>query len=101
MDSQSQSVTGAGNTAAEDFADIEILLANILCEPLCELASYFAGIGGPGMHIVLSGLLEEQIDQVLLSYRPWFEFDAPEIEQDWAMLHGRRKEAAKLPDAGG
>ena len=36
----------------------DILLANILCGPLCDLAPRFAALTRPGGRIVLAGLLE-------------------------------------------
>ena len=36
----------------------DILLANILCGPLCDLAPRFAALTRPGGKIVLAGLLE-------------------------------------------
>ena len=39
-------------------AGADILLANILCGPLCELAPRFAALTRPGGRIVLAGLLE-------------------------------------------
>jgi precorrin-6B methylase 2 len=41
----------------------DILLANILCGPLCDLAPRFADLTAPGGKIVLAGLLEAQADE--------------------------------------
>jgi ribosomal protein L11 methyltransferase len=69
----------------------DILLANILAEPLIELASHFATLVKPGGQLVLSGLLSEQASAVLSAYTPWFEMQAPFEQQQWVRLSGRRK----------
>ncbi len=46
--------------------------------------------------LVFSGILSEQVDEVLEADQPWFEFDEPvtkkQDEQTWARLTGRRIE---------
>lgn len=77
----------------EDAPDqpVDILIANILAEPLLLLADKFSELVKPGGTIVLSGILPEQTDQLLLGYEPWFDLDSPAVEQDWVRLTGRRK----------
>ena len=68
-----------------------LLLANILAQPLLELAETFAGHVEPGGHIVLSGILEHQAGAVARRYAPWFDM-APAAQQDeWMRLSGRRR----------
>lgn len=71
--------------------EADILLANILAQPLIDLAPRLSSMVKPGGEIVLSGLLEDQAEPVLLSYQPWFNMSAAEIETDWVRLHGIRK----------
>jgi ribosomal protein L11 methyltransferase len=68
----------------------DILLANILAEPLMDLAAKFAKLVKPGASIVLSGLLEEQVESVLASYQRWFAMEQPVQEQEWVRLVGTR-----------
>lgn len=58
--------------APEDFRarNAGAVLANILAGPLIELASLIHGCASPGAPIVLSGLLEEQVEDVVAAYRP-------------------------------
>ncbi len=46
--------------------------------------------------LALSGILSEQVDEVLEAYRAWIEFDEPDTKQPsgqtWARLTGRRIE---------
>jgi len=67
-----------------------LLLANILAQPLMEFAERFAAHVSPDGHIVLSGILTEQAEQVTACYTPWFEMDAPCFKQEWVRLSGRR-----------
>lgn len=69
----------------------ELLLANILAEPLISLAPRFAEITAPGARIVLSGILEAQAEEVRQAYTDWFEMDAPALREGWVRLEGRRK----------
>lgn len=86
-------VTNHMNGIAGGF---DVVVANILANPLTELAGPIAERVNGGCVIALSGILSEQVDQVLEAYRPWIEFDEPVTrEQDaqtWARLTGRRIE---------
>jgi ribosomal protein L11 methyltransferase len=69
----------------------DILLANILCGPLCELAARFAALTKPGGRIVLAGLLEAQADEVTRAHSAWFDI-APFASRDgWTALSGTRR----------
>jgi len=69
----------------------DILLANILAEPLHELTDHFAALVKPGGSIVLSGILTEQAGPLSESYGRWFAMSRPEIREGWVLLHGTRK----------
>jgi ribosomal protein L11 methyltransferase len=66
----------------------DIVVANILSGPLAELAPTLAHHTRTGGDIILSGILKEQADAVLDSYREFFKMDTPEFEEDWVLLHG-------------
>jgi ribosomal protein L11 methyltransferase len=75
-------------------ANADILLANILCGPLCELAPRFAALIRPGGRIVLAGLLDAQADEVTRAHSPWFDI-APFASRDgWTALAGSRRTSA-------
>lgn len=69
----------------------DLLVANILAGPLVELAPRLATLVRPSGYLALSGLLRDQITDVSVAYRPYFDLDDPLIEEDWALLSGRRK----------
>lgn len=68
----------------------DILVANILANPLKELAPDLAELTQSGGDIVLSGLLHIQADECLASYSGYFNMDTPEFDSEWACLHGVR-----------
>ncbi len=72
----------------------DVVVANILAAPLIELSEQIAARVGSGCSLVLSGILSEQVDEVLDAYSPWIAFDTP-VEraqggQTWARLSGLR-----------
>ena len=69
---------------AESGADI--VLANILAGPLVDLATSLVGSAADGGQIVLSGLLEEQVEMVLEAYRPACQLTGIEIRDGWARV---------------
>lgn len=75
-------------TVADATADI--IVANILFAPLLELAEVFSACIKPGGILVLSGLLEEQVDELMLHYTQWFSFEQTRLLDGWAMLAARR-----------
>lgn len=77
----------------DDTPDTEadILLANILAGPLLTLAPTLKKLIKPSGSIVLSGILEEQIDMILEVYDPLFTMQAPQIKDGWVRLTGTKK----------
>lgn len=67
-----------------------LLLANILAQPLMDFAEHFSAFVQPDGHIVLSGILTEQAEQVSACYEPWFAMEAPVYKDEWVRLSGQR-----------
>lgn len=65
----------------------DIVLANILAEPLVSLAGKLTNLLRPGGQLILSGLLTEQVDTVINAYDPVLNFQQQNHE-GWAMLNG-------------
>jgi len=84
------------NSADSIDAQFDVVVANILAGPLIELAESIAARVKSGCLLALSGILSEQVDEVLTAYRPWIEFDEPVLReqggQSWARLTGQRIE---------
>jgi ribosomal protein L11 methyltransferase len=73
-----------------DLPTADILLANILSAPLCELAPRFAALTRPGGKIVLAGLLSAQADEVTQAHAPWFDITPFASRDGWTALTGTR-----------
>ncbi|GIU20587.1 MULTISPECIES: 50S ribosomal protein L11 methyltransferase [unclassified Shewanella] len=69
----------------------DILVANILAGPLRELAPLIAEKVKPGGLLALSGLLQEQAEEISAFYSQWFDMDEPAHKDDWSRLTGIRK----------
>lgn len=72
----------------------DLLLANILCNPILELAPKFSNMVKSGGQIVLSGILAEQADQVIQRYDEWFDLRPPSTQEDWVRIDGTRRAAS-------
>lgn len=69
----------------------DLVVANILAGPLCDLSEHICHRLAPGGQIALSGILTHQADDVEAAYRKWIEF-SPRTELDgWIRLNGRKK----------
>lgn len=75
-------------THHETIQPADILIANILAEPLRELAPYFSGLVKSGGQMGLSGILESQTDELLSIYQKWFDMEIVVQENDWCFLSG-------------
>src|SRR5690606_37033546 len=68
----------------------DIVVANILANPLVQLAPLLAGCTAAGGRIALAGLLERQAEEVRAAYTPWFAFDADVGRDGWTRIAGHR-----------
>lgn len=64
----------------------DCLIANIVANPLIELATTFKALTKKEGVIVLSGILEEQIDSVLNAYQPEYRTHSKENSDNWILL---------------
>ena len=69
----------------------DLVIANILTNPLRLLAPLLADATKPSGQIVLSGILEAQAEDIISIYQPWFNFDAPVFEEGWSSLCGCKR----------
>lgn len=69
----------------------DIVLANILANPLRMLADMLAGRVKVGGVIVLSGILEEQVEEMSAIYARWFDLYPVVLEHGWACLSGMKR----------
>lgn len=71
--------------------EFDVVIANILANPLRLLGQMLAGRTRKGGRIVLSGILQEQWDELGSIYRQWFDLDEPLIDQGWVCISGRKR----------
>ncbi len=74
---------------APDFK-ADLVVANILANPLILLAPLLASYAGEHGRIALSGILQAQADEVMAAYAPWFAMHVAGSDGDWALLEGLR-----------
>jgi ribosomal protein L11 methyltransferase len=74
-----------------EFQAVDLLIANILANPLIELADDFSRRLMPGGRIILTGILEEQAEAVMAAYREAFDFCEPVHQQEWVLLEGMKR----------
>ena len=72
---------------------VDLLLANILANPLRVLAPVLAAHTRPGGRLALSGILVPQADDIMQRYAQWFDFEPPLEDEGWVCLSGRRHQA--------
>jgi ribosomal protein L11 methyltransferase len=72
-------------------ATYDVVVANILANPLRLLAPALAARCARDGRIVLSGVLTEQTDEVAAAYAPWFIMSSWKGEDDWVALEGVRR----------
>jgi ribosomal protein L11 methyltransferase len=68
----------------------DVVVANILANPLQLLAPLLAARVRAGGHIVLSGILEPQAAAVIAACERWFTIDVWNSEEGWVALAGSR-----------
>lgn len=81
-----------GLPEALDDSRYDLVLANILARPLIELEETFAQRQAAGAMIVLSGILESQIDAIEQHYSRHYEGFERRLLEGWGLLTGRRNE---------
>ena len=69
----------------------DVLLANILAQPLHELKDRMKEHLKPGGLIVMSGILEAQASGLLEHYKEDFRMNPPVIEDGWVRLSGQKR----------
>lgn len=65
---------------------VDLILANILAEPLQQLAAYFYAHTVKNGYVVLSGILATQHDAICTAYQPYFALESVYQEQEWLCM---------------
>ena len=73
-----------------DFEGCDLLIANILINPLIKLAPRFAALVNPDGELLLSGILKKQVDRVVGCYSEYFtNLEVSNIDE-WYRVTGTR-----------
>lgn len=75
----------------DNFQPCDIVVANILMNPLLSLADTLASVCVEGGTLLLSGLLDTQGDKIIEKYKKWFDFKPYCIDEDWILLVGTKR----------
>ena len=69
----------------------DLVLANILANPLVELAQDLSARVHAGGRLVMTGILAEQAEAVMAAYADGFVFAEPVYRDEWVLLEGVRQ----------
>jgi ribosomal protein L11 methyltransferase len=79
------------STAEQLNKPVDLLMANILCGPLVELAPHITKLVKCAGSIILSGILEDQIEEITTAYEPGFESLIIREKNGWVLIHGQKQ----------
>lgn len=69
----------------------DIVIANILANPLIELSTTLASLVKNNGLIALSGILSDQAERIIQAYAPWFRFQTIRQQDEWVLLIGEKR----------
>jgi len=72
-------------------AQYDVVVSNILLQPLLLLAPLLARFAAPRGRIALAGMLDSHAQELASAYAPWFMAHALLHEDGWALFSGTRK----------
>lgn len=86
----------ASNDVVARFADsaealageYDVVVANILSNPLRVLAPAICAHVRAGGRLALSGILREQAEEIIAVYAPWIPLQVADVREDWVCLAG-------------
>lgn len=70
--------------------EYDLVVANILSNPLRVLAPAICAHVRPGGRLALSGILREQADEIIAIYSQWLPMQVADVREDWVCLAGTK-----------
>ncbi|MDR0776365.1 MAG: 50S ribosomal protein L11 methyltransferase [Azonexus sp.] len=88
---ESNGVTALFADSAQPVAgEYDIVVANILSNPLRVLAPAICAHVRPGGKLALSGILREQAAEIIGIYAAWLPLEIADVREDWVCLAGNK-----------
>jgi len=72
------------------LTNADVIMANILFEPLTSLSERFAGMVCAGGVLLMSGILEDQVVELGMRYNKWFDIEPATASNGWALIRASR-----------
>ncbi len=82
--------THFADSASEIEGQFDIVVANILSNPLKALAPAICAHVRTGGRLALSGILAEQTDELIAAYAPWIDLAVADTREGWVCLAGTK-----------
>jgi ribosomal protein L11 methyltransferase len=79
------------DAAARIVRSFDLVVANILSNPLKALAPLLCALVRPGGWLALSGILATQSEELIAAYAPWITLAPSGEREGWVCLGGRRQ----------
>jgi ribosomal protein L11 methyltransferase len=76
------------DSATPVAGEYDVVVANILSNPLRVLAPAICAHVRSGGKLALSGILREQIDEIIAIYAQWIPLQVADVREDWVCLAG-------------
>lgn len=86
LNAQANGVTLNAGLPAAVSGQYDTVLANILATPLKTLAPLLWSCVAPGGHLVLSGILAQQAEELIGAYAPYGELSVTDQEDGWILM---------------
>ena len=86
LNAQANGVTLNAGLPAAVSGQYDTVLANILATPLKMLAPLLWSCVAPGGHLVLSGILAQQAEELIGAYAPYGELSVTDQEDGWILM---------------
>ena len=78
------------DSAAPVAGEYDVVVANILSNPLRVLAPAICAHVRSGGRLALSGILREQAEEIIAIYAQWLPLQVADVREDWVCLAGTR-----------
>ena len=78
------------DSAAPVAGEYDLVVANILSNPLRVLAPAICAHVRRGGRLALSGILREQAGEIIAIYAPWIALAVSDVREDWVCLAGTK-----------